>query len=224
MKKLLIIEDEPNFARFLELELEHEGFDITVAHNGREGFHLANEQGWDLILLDLMLPGLSGTEICRRLRSQKNKTPIIMLTARNSVMDRVSGLDNGADDYLPKPFEIEELLARIRALFRRVYESEEEKDEAIEFQDLLVEMGTRTVKRNGEELSLTKREFDLLIVLLRNVNHVLTREQLLNLVWGFEAGTETNVVDVYIRYLRQKLGTGDQYIQTVRGIGYVMKG
>ncbi|MGO4110006.1 response regulator transcription factor [Paenibacillus sp. BK033] len=224
MRKLLLIEDEPNFARFVELELEHEGFEVTVVHNGREGFLLASGQEWDLILLDLMLPGLSGIEICRRLRSQRNKTPIIMLTARNSVMDRVSGLDSGADDYLPKPFEIEELLARIRALFRRVDPSEDEENEKIEFHDLQVYVSSRTVKRDGEELSLTKREFDLLVVLLRNANNVLSRDQLLDLVWGFESGAETNVVDVYVRYIRQKLGGGDKYIQTVRGVGYVMKG
>ncbi|WP_336785849.1 response regulator transcription factor [Paenibacillus sp. MMO-177] len=224
MRKLLLIEDEPNFARFVELELEHEGFEVTAVHNGREGFLLASGQEWDLILLDLMLPGLSGIEICRRLRSQRNKTPIIMLTARNSVMDRVSGLDSGADDYLPKPFEIEELLARIRALFRRVDPSEDEENEKIEFLDLQVYVGSRTVKRDGEELSFTKREFDLLVVLLRNANNVLSRDQLLDLVWGFESEAETNVVDVYVRYIRQKLGGGDKYIQTVRGVGYVMKG
>ncbi|MBB6669488.1 response regulator transcription factor [Cohnella nanjingensis] len=224
MRKLLLIEDEPNFARFLELELEHEGFDVTAEHDGRTGFELASEKEWDMILLDLMLPGLSGIEICRRLRGQKIKTPIIMLTARNSVMDRVTGLDSGADDYIPKPFEIEELFARMRALFRRVDEDEDSNDDTIEFQDLHVDLPSRTVIRNGEEISFTKREYDLLIVLLRNANNVLSRDRLLDLVWGFDSGAETNVVDVYIRYVRQKLGDGDQYIQTVRGVGYVMKG
>ncbi|SEM53532.1 response regulator transcription factor [Paenibacillus sp. OV219] len=224
MRQILLIEDEPNFARFLELELKHEGFDVTVCHDGREGFAFATEREWDMLLLDLMLPGLSGIEICRRLRSQKNKTPIIMLTARNSVMDRVTGLDSGADDYLPKPFEIEELLARMRAIFRRIDDTEESTDGIVRLQDLQVELPSRTVSRDGVEIPLTKREFDLLLVLIRNANNILSRDQLLDLVWGFETGVETNIVDVYIRYVRQKLGDGDKYIQTVRGVGYIMKG
>lgn len=225
MRKILLIEDEPNFARFLELELIHEGFDVTVRHDGREGFDLASQQEWDMLLLDLMLPSLSGIEICRRLRSQKNKTPIIMLTARNSVIDRVTGLDSGADDYLPKPFEIEELLARMRAIFRRIDDdkSEDSEQEIFLFHDLQIDLPSRSVFRRGEEIPLTKREFDLLLVLIRNANNVLSRDQLLDLVWGFETGVETNIVDVYIRYVRQKLGDGDKYIQTVRGVGYIMK-
>ncbi|AZN41110.1 response regulator transcription factor [Paenibacillus albus] len=225
MRKILLIEDEPNFARFLELELKHEGFDVTVMHDGREGFDLASGRDWDMLLLDLMLPGLSGIEICRRLRSQKSKTPIIMLTARNSVIDRVTGLDSGADDYLPKPFEIEELLARMRAMFRRIDDDKAEESDSniLLFQDLQVDLPSRTVSRLGEEILFTKREFDLLLVLIRNANNVLSRDQLLDLVWGFESGVETNIVDVYIRYVRQKLGDGDKYIQTVRGVGYIMK-
>ncbi|MFC5700273.1 response regulator transcription factor [Cohnella faecalis] len=225
MRRLLLVEDEPNFARFVQMELEHEGFDVTVSHDGREGLQLATEREWDLILIDLMLPGINGIEICRRLRSQHNKTPIIMLTARDTVMDRVAGLDSGADDYIPKPFAIEELLARMRALFRRLDDDETEQEGSVVFLDLTVDVPSRTVTRQGKTIELTKREFDLLLALLHHRNTVMSRERLLNEVWGYEAGVETNVVDVYVRYVRQKLDGPDKerYIQTVRGIGYMMK-
>ncbi|MGY3718788.1 response regulator transcription factor [Sutcliffiella cohnii] len=225
MNKVLLIEDEKNLARFVELELQYEGFEVTTAFEGREGLALALDEEWDVILLDLMLPGLSGMEICRRIRAVKD-TPIIMLTARDSVMDKVSGLDSGADDYMSKPFAIEELLARIRALKRRTENrSHEGEEDKLSFKDLVIDKSARTVYRGDEEIELTKREFDLLVTLMSNKNRVLTRELLLDKIWGLGSYAETNVVDVYIRYLRNKLDKPkqDSYIQTVRGTGYVMR-
>lgn len=225
MKRILIIEDEKNLARFIELELKYEGYEVKVANDGREGLQSALQEDWDVVLLDLMLPSLNGMEVCRRLRQEKD-TPIIMITARDSVIDRVSGLDHGADDYIVKPFAIEELLARLRSIFRRI----EIHDPKIQltsytFRDLFVEKESRIVKKNDKIIDVTKREYDLLLTLLENKNIVMTREVLLNKVWGYETEVETNVVDVYIRYLRNKIDNPgvESYIQTVRGTGYVMR-
>ncbi|MEA3318803.1 MAG: response regulator transcription factor [Bacillota bacterium] len=224
MCKVLIIEDEKNLARFIELELQYEGFEVATSYDGREGLDLALKEEWDIILLDLMLPGLSGMEVCRRIRAAK-ETPIIMLTARDSVMDKVSGLDSGADDYMSKPFAIEELLARIRALFRRMEGKKEEAHNILSFRELKVDLDARTVTRADEQIELTKREFDLLVVFITNINRVLTRELLLDQVWELGSYAETNVVDVYVRYLRNKIDKPNEesYIQTVRGTGYVMR-
>lgn len=225
MCKVLIIEDEKNLARFIELELQYEGFTIATAYDGRAGLDLAINEEWDVILLDLMLPGLSGMEVCRRIRAAKD-TPIIMLTARDSVMDKVSGLDSGADDYMSKPFAIEELLARIRALLRRLEGKKSvSSTKNLTFQELEVDLDARTVHRDKELIELTKREFDLLVVFMTNINRVLTRELLLEKVWELGTYAETNVVDVYVRYLRNKIDKpeGESYIQTVRGTGYVMR-
>jgi DNA-binding response OmpR family regulator len=225
MCKVLIIEDEKNLARFIELELQYEGFTIATAYDGRAGLDLAINEDWDVILLDLMLPGLSGMEVCRRIRAAKD-TPIIMLTARDSVMDKVSGLDSGADDYMSKPFAIEELLARIRALLRRLEgKKSSTSSNILVFQELKVDLDARTVHREEEPIELTKREFDLLVVFMTNINRVLTRELLLEKVWELGTYAETNVVDVYVRYLRNKIDKpdGESYIQTVRGTGYVMR-
>lgn len=226
LKRILLIEDEKNLARFIELELKHEGYEIKVSYDGREGLQFALDEEWDVVLLDLMLPSLNGLEVCRRLRQEK-ETPIIMITARDSVMDRVSGLDHGADDYIVKPFAIEELLARLRAVFRRidVVEPKMQQFTTYKFRDLCVEKESRIVKKSDKIIEVTKREYDLLLTLLENKNIVLTREVLLNKVWGYETEVETNVVDVYIRYLRNKIDNpGDEsYIQTVRGTGYVMR-
>lgn len=215
-----------NLARFVELELKHENYNVTIAHDGREGLELALEGEWDAILLDLMLPSLNGIEICRRIRQQEQQTPIIMLTARDSVIDRVSGLDHGADDYIVKPFAIEELLARLRSLLRRVENAEPaQKQTKLSYRDLNVEKESRMVLVGEEVIELTKREYDLLLTLMENINIVLTREVLLNKVWGYETEVETNVVDVYVRYLRNKIDRPgeESYIQTVRGTGYVMR-
>ena len=229
MNNILIIEDEKNLARFVELELKHEGYATEVRYNGRTGLEaaVAEDAHWDVILLDLMLPELNGIDVCRRIRQVSN-VPIIMMTARDSVIDRVSGLDHGADDYIVKPFAIEELLARLRALFRRIeIESEQNitKQTTVTYRDLTVEKENRVVRRGEEVIELTKREYELLLELMENVNVVLARDVLLNKVWGYETEVETNVVDVYLRYLRNKIDVPnvDSYIQTVRGTGYVMR-
>ena len=223
LKKVLIIEDEESITEFLELELKHEGFDVTVFHDGRDGLEAALNNHFDLILLDLMLPHLNGIEICRRIRVVK-ETPIIMLTARDSVMDRVMGLDVGADDYMSKPFSIEELLARMRVIFRRNERHEENINKHLLFKEIEVDTISRTVKKGNEEIPLTKREYELLLMFLQNVNRVLPRELILEKIWGYETDVETNVVDVYVRYLRNKMNkANDNYIHSVRGIGYVMK-
>jgi DNA-binding response OmpR family regulator len=223
MKKILIIEDEVNLSEFIRLELEYEKYEVLVAYEGRDGLAKALAEDIDLILLDLMLPGLNGIEVCRRIRAVKT-IPIIMITARDSVLDRISGLDSGADDYISKPFQIEELLARMRAIFRRV-ESMDQNNHLLLFKDLEMNLEARIVKRETEVIELTKKEFDLLKLLMKNVNRVLTREVLLEAVWGYEAVVETNIVDVYISYLRAKIDRSGQesYIQTVRGSGYVLR-
>ncbi|API89950.1 response regulator transcription factor [Marinilactibacillus psychrotolerans] len=229
MGKILIIEDEKNLARFVELELNHEGFETEVRFNGRAGLEAAIDENeeWDIVLLDLMLPELNGIDVARRIRQVSN-VPIIMMTARDSVIDRVSGFDHGADDYVVKPFAIEELLARMRALLRRIeIETEENanRQTTVTYKDLTVEKENRVVRRGEDVIELTKREYELLVELMENVNVVLSREVLLNKVWGYETEVETNVVDVYIRYLRNKIDVPNResYIQTVRGTGYVMR-
>lgn len=225
--KILIIEDEKNLALFVELELKHEDYETQVHYNGRTGLEAALEHEWDAILLDLMLPELNGLEVARRIRSVKN-TPIIMMTARDSVIDRVSGLDHGADDYIVKPFAIEELLARLRSLLRRIdieTDKKEKQSGNLSYRDLVIEKENRVVRRDEEMIELTKREYELLLTLMENINHVLARDVLLSKVWGYESEVETNVVDVYIRYLRNKIDVPgeESYIQTVRGTGYVMR-
>lgn len=227
MSRILIIEDEKNLARFVELELKHEGYDTQVELNGRTGLQAALDENFDVILLDLMLPELNGMEVARRLREKKN-TPIIIMTARDSVIDRVSGFDHGADDYIVKPFAIEELLARIRALLRRIQiENDQQKNnkKSVTFKDLTIEKESRIVRRGDEVINLTKREYELLLTLMENVDVVLARDVLLTKVWGYDSEVETNVVDVYIRYLRNKIDRPGEnsYIQTVRGTGYVMR-
>ncbi|WP_349584208.1 response regulator transcription factor [Leuconostoc citreum] len=228
MSKVLIVEDEENLAKFIDLELKHEGYEVETVLDGRSGLDSALENNYDVILLDLMLPELNGLEVARRLRESK-KTPIIMMTARDSVIDRVSGLDYGADDYLVKPFAIEELLARIRSLLRRIAIETESSDKhraIINFKDLRIEKENRIARRDDQIINLTKREYDLLLTLVENINVVQSREQLLKEVWGFDSEVETNVVDVYIRYLRNKIDDPESkasYIQTVRGTGYVMR-
>ena len=183
------------------------------------------EKNWDLVLLDIMLPELSGLEVLRRVRRNDEDTPIILLTARDQVYDKVSGLDQGANDYITKPFQIEELLARIRVHLRKKPAASTVQTDKLVVGDLSVDINSRDVIREGIDIELTPREFDLLVYLLKNKNIVLTREQLIEQVWGFDYFGETNVVDVYIRYLRQKIDNGftQPYIQTVRGVGYTIK-
>lgn len=225
MKSVLLIEDEKNLAMFIELELRHESFSVTVAYDGKSGLELALRQEWDLILLDIMLPKLNGLDVCRRIREVKN-TPILMLTARDGVTDRVTGLNLGADDYIAKPFAFEELLARIRAILRRQERAEgAPSHQVLAIADLRIDVEARTATKGDQPLELTRREFDLLVFLAQNPNIVLSRDTLLDKVWGFDAEVAGNVVDVYIRYLRSKLDTPgqDSVIHTVRGIGYVMR-
>ncbi|WP_431030198.1 response regulator transcription factor [Lysinibacillus sp. LZ02] len=222
MKKILIVEDEKSIARFLELELQHEQFEVTVCHDGRNGLETALNGKYDCILLDVMLPGLNGIEVCRRIRKESD-VPIILLTARDAVLDRVAGLDAGADDYIVKPFAIEELLARIRTIFRRIQPKLENVQKLI-IRDLSIDTTAYEVIFEGRKLELTRTEYDLLKLLVEQKNKVCTRELILEHVWGYETEVETNVVDVYIRHLRAKLKTEKSpYIETVRGVGYVMR-
>ena len=222
-KKILLIEDEVKLARFVELELKYEGYEVVVCHDGREGMALIGEGNFDMLLLDLMLPGLTGIEICRRVRKTSN-LPIIMLTAKDEVIDKVAGLDSGADDYLTKPFAIEELLARMRVAFKHC-EDRTSKKTQLQVQDLEIDMEKRSVVVGQTPVELTKKEYDLLLYLVQNKNIVLTREQILNEVWGYSYIGETNVVDVYVRYLRAKIDEAFQkkFIHTIRGVGYYVK-
>ncbi|MGE7918746.1 response regulator transcription factor [Viridibacillus sp. NPDC093762] len=228
-ERILIIEDEEKIARVLQLELEFEGYETGIAHTGTDGLILYREQQWDLLLLDIMLPGLNGLDVLKRIRATEFNTPVIMLTAKGDVEDKVAGLDLGANDYMTKPFEIDELLARIRAALRfnpQQMEVTVEQDEFFhEYADLSIHEQTREVKRNGKSIDLTPREYELLLYLIKNPKQVLSREQILDAVWGFDYYGDTNVVDVYIRYIRQKVDKGSKQplIQTVRGVGYVLK-
>jgi len=216
---VLVVEDEPRIARIIELELRHEGLTVTIASEGQSGMTLALEGDFDLVILDWMLPGYSGLDICRALRKDK-RTPIIILTAKDALGDKVLGLDAGADDYITKPFETEELLARVRAALRRG-----QSRELIRFADLYIYPEERRALRAGQILELTAREFDLLHALVRHADKVLTREAILSQVWGYQFDGETNVVDVYIRYLRLKVDEpfAMSLIHTVRGVGYVLR-
>jgi len=222
-KKILLIEDEVKLARFVELELKYEGYEVVVCHDGREGLNLLLDNAFEMVLLDLMLPGLNGIEICRRVRKLSN-IPIIMLTAKDEVIDKVAGLDSGADDYLTKPFAIEELLARMRVAFKHCEDTGAKKT-VLQVRELIIDTDKRMVTVDGTAVELTKKEYELLLYLVQNKNIVLTREQILNEVWGYSYIGETNVVDVYIRYLRAKIDEAfdRKYIHTIRGVGYHVK-
>lgn len=225
MVKILIVEDEEKIARFTELELVHEGYEVVKADNGRDGLEIAEKGGIDLILLDIMLPQINGLEVLRRLRKNSD-IPVIMLTARDAVMDKVSGLDAGADDYITKPFAIEELLARIRtALKKRTIIEKKQNLDILTYKLLSLNKGRHEVTYDGNVVELTHREFNLLQVLLENKNIVLTRDVLMEKVCGYDYIGETNVIDVYIRYLRTKIDDKfkTKIISTVRGVGYVIK-
>ncbi|MFW5976856.1 MAG: response regulator transcription factor [Bacillota bacterium] len=220
--KIIIIEDEKQIARFMELELMHEGYRVEVVKDGKTGLKKVKEENYNLVLLDIMLPKLDGMEVCSKIR-EFSDIPIIMVTAKDSTSNKVEGLDLGADDYITKPFEIEELLARIRALLRR---EKPEGDEGIyQIDNLVLDTDKHQVKRDDEIIDLTKKEYDLLEYLLRNEEVVISREQLLREICGYDYTGETNIVDVYIRYLRSKID--DPYdkklIHTVRGVGYVLR-
>lgn len=223
MKRILIVEDERKLARFMELELVHEGYEVDVVSDGQTAIMSLMNNSYDVMLLDLMIPVLDGIEVTKRSRKFTD-IPIIMITARDGLEDKVKGFDIGADEYMTKPFEMEELLARLRALFRQGA-AKTPASPVLAFKDLSLNRETYEVVRAGENKELTKREFDLLKYLLENQGIVLTREKILNQVWGYDFEGETNVVDVYIRFLRSKLdeGHGDKLIHTVRGAGYIIK-
>ena len=221
MKNILIVEDEPNISDFLKGELEYERYNVCIKEDGREGLEEALKNEYDLIILDVMLPSMNGFEICRRLKREK-QSPVIMLSAKDSVMDKVNGLQIGADDYIAKPFAIEELLARIEVVFRR---QDNSNNYIIKFKDITINKSSRIVKKDGNEINLTNKEYELLMILIDNKDKVVTREELLEKIWGYGYEPETNVTDVYIRYLRAKLNNEnkEEYIQTVRSVGYIMR-
>ena len=220
--KILLVEDEEKLARVVELELRYEGYEVEKAFDGREGLEKALSGGFDLILLDIMLPSMSGMEVLRRLR-RESQVPVIMVTARDTVVDKVSGLDSGADDYITKPFEIEELLARIRAALRK--RPARQEGTVLTAGPLTMDPERHEVTVKGTAVELTRREFDLLRYLLENKEKVISRESLLDNVWGFDFVGETNAVDVYIRFLRAKIDEafGIKLIHTVRVVGYVIR-
>ncbi|MDP9729082.1 response regulator transcription factor [Alicyclobacillus tolerans] len=223
MQRILLVEDETGLVEFLRIELELQGYHLYVATTGAAGLRIFEEHSVDLILLDRMLPDMNGLEVCRKIR-EKSDVPVIFLTARGAVEDRVQGLDSGADDYLIKPFAIEELIARIRALTRRKEKFlASEPTGNIQFADVVIDPLRRKVYKDGQLVELTARELDLLLFLWERRGAVISRSELLKQVWGFETPVDTNVVDVYIGYVRQKLDPDKLYIRTVRGLGYMLR-
>lgn len=222
LAKILIVEDERKIARFVELELKHEGYEVTIAGDGKTGFDLAMSEDIDLVILDVMLPVFSGIEVCKRIRQAGSDIPIIMLTAKDDVMDKVTGLDNGADDYMTKPFAIEELFARIRVALNRCKDKEKTMLTAGK---LRLDCKKYEVYYGEELIALTKKEFQLMQYLLMHKNEAVSREELLNNVWEYDYLGDTNVVDVYIRYIRQKIDAkyNVKIVNTVRGVGYIIK-
>lgn len=225
--QVLIVEDERRIARFLQMELEHEGMNTAIEDNGRRAYERIMQENYDLVLLDVMLPDMDGFTICRKVR-ELSQVPIIMLTAKDDIDDKVQGLDLGADDYITKPFATPELLARMRVVLRRQESQREAKgvqEEILSVKNLIMYPARHEVKVDDVFVELTKKEYDLLEYLLRNKRTVLTRDQILSNVWDYDYMGDTNVVDVYIRYLRQKLDDRfqEKYIHTMRGVGYVIK-
>jgi two-component system response regulator MprA len=219
--RILVVDDEPEIVSFLKRGLTYEGYTVDTAGDGAEALAKARDAEPDLVILDIMMPGMDGLEVSKRLR-QASKLPILMLTAKGTVADRIKGLDSGADDYLVKPFSFDELLARIRALLRR---SQPTEGEVLRFMDLSLDPSTREVKRGNDVIQLTAQEFDLLELFLRHPRQVLRRDIIYEKVWGYDFGGESNVIEVYMRYLRSKLEAGGQprLIHTVRGVGYVLR-
>ena len=221
--RLLVIEDEKKVASFIKKGLEEEHYAVDVAYDGEEGIYLTETNDYDLVILDLMIPKIHGWEVLKRIRAKRNKVPILVLTARDSVEDKVKGLDSGCDDYLTKPFAFAELLARIRALLRR---EKAEKEPILRIADLTLSLVTHKVARRGKEIELTSREYTLLEYFMRNPDKVLTRTMISEHVWDYHFDSMTNVIDVYVNYLRKKIDKDfePKLIHTLRGIGYIMKG
>jgi len=220
-ERILIIEDDEGILRVLRRALIYENYQVETALDGESGLNLAHDWRPDLVILDLMLPGIDGLEVTQRMRMDGN-IPILMLTAKDTVTDRVQGLDSGADDYMTKPFDLDELLARVRALLRR---TQLERAPVLTFLDLTLDTSTRQAIRKGRYIPLTAKEYDLLELFMRHPRQVMTREMIFDRVWGYDFGGESNVLDVYIRYLRQKLENEgeNRLIHTVRGVGYVLR-
>lgn len=222
-ERILVIEDEARIAQFIERGLIYEGYRVNVARDGKIGLGIARDTPPDLVILDWMLPGLDGLEVCKRLRAASD-VPILMLTAKDDIQDRVTGLDAGADDYLVKPFSVDELMARIRALFRRSVSAS--RPEILRFSDLSLDTGTHRAYRDDRAIDLTAKEYELLELFMRNPRQVLTREVIFDRVWGYDFGGESNIIEVYVRYLRQKTEHTEgesRLIHTVRGVGYVLR-
>lgn len=221
-ERILIIEDEARIAQFIERGLIYEGYRVSVARDGKSGLTAARDNPPDLVVLDWMLPGLDGLDVCKRLRAASD-VPILMLTAKDDVKDRVMGLDAGADDYLVKPFSVDELLARIRALFRRT--TSQTRPDILRFADLSLDTGTHRAYRGERAIDLTAKEYELLELFMRNPRQVLTRDLIFDRVWDYDFGGESNIIEVYVRYLRQKTEseTEPRLIHTVRGVGYVLR-
>ncbi len=219
---ILLVEDEEKLAKFMQLELSYEGYQVTVANDGLTGLTTTRESKPDLVILDWMMPGLNGLEVCRRLRATGDRVPVILLTAKDEVGDRVAGLDAGADDYVVKPFSIEELLARVRAHLRR---NQPNESNVLQFSDLSLDRQTREVSRAGRAIELTAKEFDLLEYLMAHPRQVISRDQILETVWGYDFMGDSNIIEVYVRYLRLKLEANDEsrLIQTIRGVGYALR-
>jgi DNA-binding response OmpR family regulator len=220
--RILIVEDEEKLAQFVQLELSYEGYEVSVAHDGLSGLMVARDQSPDLIILDWMMPGLSGVELCRRLRQTGSTTPVILLTAKDEISDRVLGLDSGANDYVVKPFSIEELMARVRVQLRHLHPQEVDQ---LVYADLVLDRKSHQVSRNHRAIELTATEFDLLDYLMTNARQVLSRDRILETVWGYDFMGDSNIIEVYVRYLRLKLEAEGEprLIQTVRGVGYVLR-
>ncbi len=220
-ERILIIEDDEKIVRLLQRGLAYEGYEVDAALDGEAGLIKAGNHKPDIVILDIMLPGMDGIEVCQRLRANSS-VPILMLTAKDSLHDRIDGLDSGADDYMVKPFQLEELLARIRAVLRR---TEQDRAPILTFSDVTLDTTTREASRSGHTISLTAKEYDLLELFMRHPNQVMTREIIFDRVWGYDFGGDSNVLDVYIRYLRQKLeeNSAPRLLHTIRGVGYVLR-
>ncbi|MEB3102454.1 response regulator transcription factor [Ferviditalea candida] len=225
-QQILVIDDDEKITSLLRRSLAFEGFAVHTANGGYEGLRILIDLEPDLVILDIMMPGIDGWEVCRRIREAGSSVPILMLTAKDDVRDRVKGLDLGADDYLVKPFALEELLARVRALLRRSTEMKEAPDHKLIFEDLTMDLDTREVFRDGKRIDLTTKEFELLHLFLQNPKRVLSRDIIMEKIWGYDYSGESNVLEVYIALLRQKTEEhgGNRMIQTVRGAGYVLRG
>ncbi|WP_042165193.1 response regulator transcription factor [Paenibacillus gorillae] len=224
--QIIVVDDDEKITSLLRRSLAFEGYEVMTANNGAEGLKLLLTADPDLLILDVMMPHVDGWEVCRRVREGGSAVPILMLTAKDDISDRVKGLDAGADDYLIKPFALEELLARVRALLRRKADKIEESSSKIVYGDLALDQDSREAIRSGRRIELTAKEYDLLLLFMQNPRRVLTRDAIMEKIWGFDFSGESNVLEVYIAMLRQKLedGSGNRIIQTVRGTGYVLRG